>query len=125
MTWFLLGMLVMWFCYPLLKATQTTMVVKWNNLTMNTKEEIDENTTIGFRIGAQMNYLMCRNGDCDNVVWCDADVIAITCSDCCVNLGIDNNITFGGQDGIISISHCMVWKHGCDMYCSVCCVLYD
>jgi len=27
-------------------------VVKWNNLTMNTKEEIDENTTIGFRIGA-------------------------------------------------------------------------
>ena len=52
MTWFLLGMLVMWFCYPLLKATQTTKVVKWNNLTMNTKEEIDENTTIGFRIGA-------------------------------------------------------------------------
>ena len=43
-----------------------------------------------------MNYLMCRNRDCDNVVWCDADVIAITCSDCCVNLGIDNNITFGG-----------------------------
>ena len=43
MTWFLLGMLVMWFCYPLLKATQTTMVVKWNNLTMN-KEEINETT---------------------------------------------------------------------------------
>ena len=52
MTWFLLGMLVMWFVYPLLKATQTTMVCKWNNLTMNTKEEINENTTIGFRIGA-------------------------------------------------------------------------
>jgi hypothetical protein len=51
MTWFLLGMLVMWFCYPLLKATQTTMVVKWNELMIN-KEEIDENTTIGFRIGA-------------------------------------------------------------------------
>ena len=49
MTWFLLGMLVMWFVYPLLKATQTTMVVKWNNLTMNTKEEINETTPIGFR----------------------------------------------------------------------------
>ena len=41
LTWFLLGMLVMWFVYPLLKATQTTMVIKWNNLTMN-KEEIKE-----------------------------------------------------------------------------------
>ena len=51
MSLFLLGMLVMWFCYPLLKATQTTMGMKWTNLTIN-KEEIDENTTIGFRIGA-------------------------------------------------------------------------
>ena len=50
MTWFLLGMLVMWFMYPLLKATQTTMVMKWTNLTIN-KEEIDENKTIGFRTG--------------------------------------------------------------------------
>ena len=32
MTLFLLGMLVMWFVYPLLKATQTTMIIKWNNL---------------------------------------------------------------------------------------------
>ena len=79
MTWFLLGMLVMWFCYPLLKATQTTMVMKWTNLTIN-KEEIDENTTIGFRIG--------------------------------------------GQYGCISIRNCMVWKHGCDLYLGLCCVLY-
>jgi len=50
MSLFLLGMLVMWFCYPLLKATQTTMVIKWNEFTMN-KQEIDENTTIGFKIG--------------------------------------------------------------------------
>ena len=50
MTWFLLGMLVMWFVYPLLRATQTTMVVKWNNLTMN-NEEINETTTIGFKTG--------------------------------------------------------------------------
>ena len=51
MSLFLLGMLVMWFVYPLLKATQTTMVVKWNNLTMNTNEEINETTPIGFRTG--------------------------------------------------------------------------
>jgi hypothetical protein len=50
MTCFLLGMLVMWFVYPLLKATQTTMVVKWNNLTMD-KQEIEETTPIGFRTG--------------------------------------------------------------------------
>ena len=123
MTWFLLGMLVMWFCYPLLKATQTTMVVKWNNLTMNTKEEIDENTTIGFRIGAQMNYLMCRNGDCDNVVWCDVDVIAVTCSDCCVNLGIDNNITFGGQM-MESLVSAIVWFGNTVVICIVACVVY-
>ena len=59
MTWFLLGMLVMWFCYPLLKATQTTMVMKWTNLTIN-KEEIDENTTIGFKHGCDMYC-----SDCD------------------------------------------------------------
>ncbi len=50
MTWFLLGMLVMCFCYPLLKATQTTIVIKWNNLTMD-KQEIEETTPIGFRKG--------------------------------------------------------------------------
>ena len=43
-------MLVMWFVYPLLKATQTTMVCKWTNLTID-KEEINETTTIGFRTG--------------------------------------------------------------------------
>ena len=95
MTWFLLGMLVMWFCYPLLKATQTTMVMKWTNLTIN-KEEIDENTTIGFKIGGQMNNLICRKDECDNTVECDVDVVAITCSDCCVELGVNNNIAFGG-----------------------------
>ena len=50
MTWFLLGMLVMWFVYPLLKATQTTMVCKWNELTIP-KQETNETTTIGFRTG--------------------------------------------------------------------------
>ena len=124
MSLFLLGMLVMWFCYPLLKATQTTMVMKWTNLTIN-KEEIDENTTIGFRIGAQMNNLICRKDDCDNTVECDVDVIAVTCDKCCVNLGITNNITFGGQYGEFSNSHCMVWKYGRDMYSGYSGVLYD
>ena len=43
-----------------------------------------------------MNNLICRTMDCDNVVACDVDVVAVTCGDCCVGLGIDNNITFGG-----------------------------
>ena len=60
MSLFLLGMLVMWFCYPLLKATQTTMVMKWTNLTIN-KEEIDENTIIGFKIGGQYGEFSIRN----------------------------------------------------------------
>jgi len=50
MSLFLLGMLVMWFVYPLLKATQTTMVCKWNELTIP-KQETNETTTIGFRTG--------------------------------------------------------------------------
>ena len=72
-----------------------------------------------------MNNLICRKDECDNTVECDVDVVAITCSDCCVELGITNNITFGGQYGEFSISHSMVWKHGCDMYCSDCDLLYD
>ena len=39
MSLFLLGMLVMWFFYPLLKATQTTMVVKWNELTIGNEQK--------------------------------------------------------------------------------------
>ena len=50
MSLFLLGMLVMWFVYPLLKATQTTMVGKWTNLTID-KEETNDTKTIGFRTG--------------------------------------------------------------------------
>jgi len=43
-----------------------------------------------------MNNLICRKDECDNTVECDVDVVAITCSDCCVELGITNNIAFGG-----------------------------
>jgi len=43
-----------------------------------------------------MNNLICRKDECDNMVECDVDVVAITCSDCCVELGVNNNIAFGG-----------------------------
>ena len=43
-----------------------------------------------------MNNLICRKDECDNVVECDVDIIAITCSECCATLGVDNNIAFGG-----------------------------
>ena len=43
-----------------------------------------------------MNNLICRKDECDNVVECDVDVVAITCSECCASLGVDNNIAFGG-----------------------------
>jgi|TARA_R100001594_G_scaffold98044_1_gene132464 hypothetical protein len=43
-----------------------------------------------------MNNLICRKDECDNVVECDVDTIAITCNECCATLGVDNNIAFGG-----------------------------
>ena len=71
-----------------------------------------------------MNNLICRKDDCDNMVECDVDVVAITCSECCVELGVNNNIAFGGQYGEFSIRNCMVWKHGCDLYIGDCDLLY-
>ena len=66
----------------------------------------------------------CRKDGCMNFVTCDEDVIAVTCDKCCVTLGIENNIAFGGQDGEFSNSHSMVWKHNGDMYSSYCDLLY-
>ena len=67
----------------------------------------------------------CRKDGCMNFVTCDEDVIAVTCSECCVELGVNNNIAFGGQYGEFSNSDCMVWKHGSDLYSSYSGVLYD
>ena len=49
-----------------------------------------------FKGDKQMVELICRDVDCDNVVVCDTDVVAVTCGDCCATLGVVNNITFGG-----------------------------
>jgi len=34
-----------------------------------------------------MNDLVCKSEDCDVVVECEADVIAVTCSACCATIG--------------------------------------
>ena len=35
-----------------------------------------------------MNELTCRNENCDETVMCDEGVAAVTCSLCCVTMGI-------------------------------------
>jgi|TARA_R110000765_G_scaffold347428_1_gene437545 hypothetical protein len=47
---FLLGMLVMWFIYPMVKIGRKVMAEKFHNYTM-TEIEVDETKTIGFRTG--------------------------------------------------------------------------
>ena len=66
----------------------------------------------------------CRKDGCMNFVTCDEDVVAITCDKCCVTLGIENNIAFGGQYGKLSNSNCMVWKHNGGVYSSYSDLLY-
>ena len=52
MTWFLLGMLVMWFIYPLVKISRKVMADKFHNYTtIETEDVVDETTPIGFRVG--------------------------------------------------------------------------
>ena len=62
-----------------------------------------------------MNNLICRKNECDNIVECDIDVVAITCSECCATLGVDNNIVFGGQNGFSQFNS-SVWIHGSNWY---------
>ena len=50
MSSFLLGMLVMWFIYPLVKISRKVMTDKFHNYTM-TENEVDETKIIGFRTG--------------------------------------------------------------------------
>ena len=35
-----------------------------------------------------MNELVCRNDDCDNVVVCEEEATAVSCSYCCATLGV-------------------------------------
>ena len=48
---FLLGMLVMWFIYPLVKISRKVMADKFHNYTtIETEDIVDETTTMGFKI---------------------------------------------------------------------------
>ena len=37
-----------------------------------------------------MNELECKTEDCSEVVTCDEDVSAVTCSMCCATIGVCN-----------------------------------
>ena len=42
-----------------------------------------------------MRSLFCRNSECGNLVEVDDyEILAITCSDCCEEEGIERNISF-------------------------------
>ena len=36
-----------------------------------------------------MNELTCRNQNCEEIVTCDEEVVAVTCSHCCVTVGLN------------------------------------
>ena len=38
-----------------------------------------------------MNELTCKTETCDNTVICDTDAVAVTCSNCCVLVGVEIN----------------------------------
>ena len=69
-----------------------------------------------------MNNLICRKDECDNVVECDVDTIAITCNECCATLGVDNNIAFGGQ--MENLVTAIVWFGNTVVICIAAIVIY-
>ena len=69
-----------------------------------------------------MNNLICRKDECDNVVECDVDTIAITCNECCATLGVDNNIAFGGQ--MEDLVTAIVWFGNTVVICIAAIVIY-
>jgi hypothetical protein len=53
---FLLGMLVMWFTYPLLSVTREVMADKFVSVTMNNKttsEDVTKSPTMGFKLSGK------------------------------------------------------------------------
>jgi len=48
---FLLGMLVMWFIYPMVKMSRKIVAEKFHNYMTIETEELDETKIIGFRTG--------------------------------------------------------------------------
>ena len=52
---FLLGMLVMWFVYPLVKISRRVVSDKFQSfMTIETKEDIDETTPMGFKLSGDV-----------------------------------------------------------------------
>ena len=54
---FLLGMLVMWFTYPLLSVTREVMADKFVSVTMNNKptseDDVTKSPTMGFKLSGK------------------------------------------------------------------------
>jgi len=52
---FLLGMLVMWFIYPLVKISRRVVTDKFQSfMTIEIKEDVDETTPMGFKLSGDV-----------------------------------------------------------------------
>ena len=52
---FLLGMLVMWFIYPLVKISRRVVSDKFQSfMTIEIKEDVDESTPMGFKLSGDV-----------------------------------------------------------------------
>jgi len=52
---FLLGMLVMWFVYPLVKISRRVVTDKFQSfMTIEIKEDVDETTPMGFKLSGDV-----------------------------------------------------------------------
>ena len=38
-----------------------------------------------------MNNLVCNTEECESIIACDEDVVKVTCSNCCVTIGVTIN----------------------------------
>jgi len=55
MSSFLLGMLVMWFIYPLVKISRRVVTDKFQSfMTIEIKEDVDETTPMGFKLSGDV-----------------------------------------------------------------------
>jgi len=55
MSSFLLGMLVMWFIYPLVKISRRVVTDKFQSfMTLEIKEDVDETTPMGFKLSGEV-----------------------------------------------------------------------
>ena len=55
---FILGMLVMWFVYPLVKISRKVMADKFHNyMTTETEDVVDETTPMGFKLSGDVQNM--------------------------------------------------------------------